>query len=198
MDYTIDNSLIEGFNETEKSEFPKYTSQLMNLANQNAQATRPNIVGQLSELFPQFQKTSSPDQRSINNWKQFYIQTHPDAIDKAVAKIYSHIINLREAITKIDEEMIRSWVEDLICIKTYNGMYVQKAILAFLAEQQNATYRLATPEEEAIGIDGYVNSTAYSIKPDSYQIMDRLPETINVKMIYYSKTKTGMRITVEE
>jgi len=26
--------------------FPKYTTQLMNLANQNAQGTRPSIVGQ--------------------------------------------------------------------------------------------------------------------------------------------------------
>ncbi len=29
-------------------EFPKYTTQLMNLANLNAQGTRPKVVGQLS------------------------------------------------------------------------------------------------------------------------------------------------------
>lgn len=34
-------------------EFPKYTSQLINLANQNAQGSRPKTVGQLSELFPE-------------------------------------------------------------------------------------------------------------------------------------------------
>ncbi|GEM_PF-2690725 len=31
-------------------DFPKYSTQLMNLANQNAQGTRPAVVGQMSEL----------------------------------------------------------------------------------------------------------------------------------------------------
>ena len=31
-------------------DFPKYTTQLINLANQNAQGTRPKVVGQMSEL----------------------------------------------------------------------------------------------------------------------------------------------------
>lgn len=30
--------------------FPKYTTQIINLANQNSQGTRPKVVGQLSEL----------------------------------------------------------------------------------------------------------------------------------------------------
>ncbi|TSC78206.1 MAG: type II site-specific deoxyribonuclease [Parcubacteria group bacterium Gr01-1014_29] len=34
----------------EIKEFPRYTTQLMNLANQNAQGTRSRVVGQLSEL----------------------------------------------------------------------------------------------------------------------------------------------------
>lgn len=31
-----------------KNDFPKYTTQILNLANQNAQGTRPRVVGQLS------------------------------------------------------------------------------------------------------------------------------------------------------
>ena len=34
----------------ETKDFPKYTSQIINLANQNAQGTRPRVVGQLTEL----------------------------------------------------------------------------------------------------------------------------------------------------
>ena len=34
----------------EKADFPKYTTQLINIANQNAQGTRSRVVGQLSEL----------------------------------------------------------------------------------------------------------------------------------------------------
>jgi hypothetical protein len=31
-------------------EFPKYTTQLINLANKNAQGTRPRVVGKVTEL----------------------------------------------------------------------------------------------------------------------------------------------------
>jgi len=31
------------------ADFPKYTTQLINLANQNAAGTRPKVVGQMSE-----------------------------------------------------------------------------------------------------------------------------------------------------
>lgn len=34
--------------------FPKYSTQLINLANRNAQGTRPIIVGQMSELIQQY------------------------------------------------------------------------------------------------------------------------------------------------
>ena len=59
-------------------------------------------------------------------------------------------------------------------------------------------YRDATPEEEAVGIDGYVGDIPYSVKPDTYKTMGRLSETIDVKMIYYTKTKTGLKIEVED
>ena len=34
----------------EVNKFSKYTTQLINLANQNAQGTRPIVVGQMSDL----------------------------------------------------------------------------------------------------------------------------------------------------
>ena len=67
-----------------------------------------------------------------------------------------------------------------------------------MAERNDTTYRLATPEEESVGIDGYVGNVPYSVKPDTYKTMGRLSETIAVKMIYYTKTKTGLTIEVEE
>lgn len=94
--------------------------------------------------------------------------------------------------------MVEKWVEDLVVSKTYNGLYVQAAILSKLAENLDTNYRLATPEEESEGIDGYVGDTAYSVKPDTYKTMNRLSEIIDVKMIYYTKKKTGLTIEVEE
>ena len=196
MKYTINNEKIRSYNNSEITNFPKYTSQLINWANQNAQGTRPVVVGQMSELFPEF--VESGEVITIENWKDWYVKRHPKAFDTATDKIFAQVENLKQAIKLIDRDMVEAWVEDLIVSKTFNGMYVQKAILAFLAEQINGTYRLATPEEEAVGIDGYVNSTAYSVKPDTYKSMERLSETIDVKMIYYTKTKTGLKIEVED
>lgn len=196
MEYILKNKSIEDFNESESFQFPKYTSQLINWANQNAQGTRPVVVGQMSELFPAFMNDT--EEITIENWRAWYMEKYPDAFETATDKIYAQVQNLRDAIPLIDREMVERWVEDLIVFKTFNGLYVQKAILASLAERRGTTYRLATPEEEAVGIDGYVGEVPYSVKPDTYKAMNRLSETIAVKMIYYTKTKTGLKIKVED
>ena len=196
MKYTLKNESIELYNESDTFSFPKYTSQLINWANQNAQGTRPVVVGQMSELFPEFM--DSADEITIENWRDWYTKRYPEAFEKATDKIYTQVRNLCNAISLIDREMVEHWVEDLIIHKTFNGLYVQKAILASLAERKEKTYRLATPDEESVGIDGYIGDVPYSIKPDTYKTMGRLSETIAVKMIYYTKTKNGLTIEVEE
>ena len=196
MKYSIKNERIEQYNESEAVHFPKYTSQLINWANQNAQGTRPVVVGQMSELFPEFMESGM--EITMENWRRWYTERCPDAFEKATDKIYGQVQNLKAAIPLIDRKMVKKWVEDLVIQKTFNGLYVQKAILASLAEQRGTTYRLATPEEESAGIDGYVGDVPYSVKPDTYKTMGRLSETIAVKMIYYTKAKTGLKIEVEE
>lgn len=196
MKYTIKNDELAELSGVALPAFPKYTSQLINWANQNAQGTRPRVVGQMSELFSEYLEetnTVSPE-----SWKEWYLIRHPHAIDAAADKIWGQIENLKNAISLIDREMVLRWVEDLVLTKTYTGLYVQKSILAKLAKEHNTTFRLATPDEEAKGIDGYVGGVAYSIKPDSYRIMRRLSETIDVKMIYYSKKKSALIIDVED
>jgi len=52
MEFRIKNKdENEQFNDYE---YPKYVKQIINLINQNTQATRPNNVGQLSDLFPEY------------------------------------------------------------------------------------------------------------------------------------------------
>ena len=196
MKYTIKNQDIQSFNESDITIFPKYTSQLINWANQNAQGTRAKIVGQMSDLFPEFM--NSVDEITIENWEEWYLDKYPDSIENASVKIYEQIKNLQKAIKLIDENMVRDWVKDLVIFKTYNGLYVQKSIIASLAQKSHKEYRLANSSEESVGIDGFVGGVPYSIKPDTYKTMGRLSESISVKMIYYTKTKTGLNIEVEE
>ncbi len=196
MNYTIKNEDIEAYNGSDSFPFPKYTSQLINLANQNAQGTRPAVVGQMSDLFQEFRE--SQEEKSIAGWRRWYTQRYPDAFFNATEKIWTQINNLQNAIFFIDKDMVEKWVEDLVIYKTFNGLYVQKAILAFLAKKNGTAYRLATPLEESQGIDGYVGDVPYSVKPDTYRTMERLSETIDVKKIFYTKTKVGLKIEVED
>jgi len=176
---------------TEKFEFPKYSPQLLNLANQNAQGTRPSVVGQMSELIQEFSG------QSIEEWEKWYIERHPDAINKATQKIKEMIKNFKSVITLIDDEMISTWVKDLVIIKTFIGLKFQEAILSKIANLIKTTYTLATPEEESKGIDGYIGDQPVSIKPETYKSKKSLQEEINVKLIFYNKTKDGITIDIE-
>lgn len=196
MKFTIKNEELAVLNHSKATEFPKYTSQLINWANQNAQGTRAKVVGQLSDLFPEYE--DGCENVSLDGWKQWYLERHPHAIEDATDKIFTQMENLKKAIQLIDREMIQKWVEDLVITKTYTGLYLQEAILAKISEKRNESYRLATPQEESVGIDGYVGNIAYSIKPDTYKTMNRLSETIQVKMVYYNKKKNGLYVEIEE
>ena len=196
MNYTIKKEDIENYNNSDSFSFPKYTSQLINLANQNAQGTRPVVVGKMSDLFQEF--LESDEERNIDGWRRWYLKRYPDSFEKATNKIWEQVNNLRNAIELIDKEMVENWVENLIIYKTFNGLYLQKAILAFLANKKGTTYRLANAIEESHGIGGCVGDVSYSRMPYTYKYKERLSEVIDVKMIYYTKTKTGLKIEVEE
>lgn len=164
------------------------------MANQNAQGTRPKVVGQLTELFEEYQKNEK--EINIDTWKKWYLSKYPKAIEDATNKIYEQIQNLKNAMELIDKNMIKKWVEDLVITKTYNGLYVQKAILYKIAKIKQTNFRLANPEEESAGIDGYVGNVAYSIKPDTYKTMSRLSESINVKMIFILKQNLELKLNL--
>lgn len=92
MNYTIKNADIEIYNDSESFSFPKYTSQLINWANQNAQGTRPKVVGQMSELFPEF--LESDEEKTIEGWRKWYTERYPDAFQNATDKIWEQVVNL--------------------------------------------------------------------------------------------------------
>ena len=167
----------------EIDEFPKYTTQLINLANQNAQGTRPKMVGQMSDLIQEF------DGNKYNEWVIWYLRKMPHAVDNATDKIYSMILNLKEAINLIDKQMVNNWAKDLVLTKTFVGLRFQESILKKVSSLKNKSYRLANPQEESSGLDGYIGSKAISIKPITYKTKNMLSEEINVDIIYYDKKK---------
>jgi len=96
--------------------FPKYVTQILNLANQNAQGTRPKVVGKLADIVPEY------GGHSLREWAEWYLERYPMAIEMAAKKIESMVTNLKDAIARIDESMIRVWVEDLVVVKSFVGL----------------------------------------------------------------------------
>jgi hypothetical protein len=176
----------------ETRDFPKYTAQLMNLANQNSQGTRPRVVGQLSELIQEC------PEKNYQSWKKWYLSKYPHALDNATEKINEMINNLKESIKNIDKKMIKEWVEDLVLEKTFIGLKFQEAILKRIADIKKVDYRLSDVEEEAKGIDGFIDNIPVSIKPETYKTKNNLREEIKTKIIFYKKTKTGLEINGKE
>lgn len=190
MQIKLKNAEIQEYVSAPVREFSKYTTQLMNLANQNSQGTRPKVVGQLTDLIQKF-----PGQ-TFEEWVVWYREQYPDAIDNATDKIISMIEKFHVVFPKIDRDMVRSWVEDLVLVKTFTGLKFQEAILRKVSELKGCDYRLAEPYEESQGIDGFVGEEAYSIKPRTYHAMPSLAESIEIKIIFYDKKKDGVIVEI--
>lgn len=186
------NNDIVNLLDTKASSFPKYATQILNLANQNAQGTRPSVVGQMSNLIQEFKGNK------IKDWEEWYLEKHPEAITMAAKKIFEMVSNFKDVMSQIDHEMVERWVKDLVIIKTFVGLKFQEAILKSVAQFFKTTYRLAEPAEEAAGIDGFIGNKPVSIKPTSYEIKKSLSEIIEAPILFYEKLKDGIKITFDE
>lgn len=171
-------------------EFPRYTRQIINIANQNAQGTRPRVVGQLSELIKEC------PEKTYEGWKRWYLEKHPEAISNAVEKVSNMVDKLKEAIGLIDRKMIRDWIEELVLEQTFIGLRFQEAILKKVAKLKREPCRMSEADDERRGIDGYIGKVPVSIKPMSYKTKNMLPESIEAKVIFYEKKKSGLDVDV--
>ncbi len=192
MKIKLTNEEIRKSLEIPSPSFPKYVSQIINLANQNAQGTRPRVVGQLSDLIQEFSG------KTVDEWEEWYIEKYPDAIKNAKEKILKMIENLKDTIHKIDENMVNEWVNDLVIVKTFIGFKFQEAVLKKVAEIKKVDYRLSEKTAESKGIDGYIGDIPVSIKPETYKTKKSLGEEITAKIIYYKKVKNGIQIDYSE
>ena len=172
--------------------FPKYVRQIINVANQNAQGTRPRVVGQLTDLIKEFPG------KTLDEWEQWYLQRYPNAINMAKEKIVSMLENFKDAMRKIDENMVYEWARDLVIVQTFVGLQFQEAILKKAAGIKGVNYKMAEKNDESQGIDGYIGGVPVSIKPDTYKLKKSLREEIPARIIYYKKVKNGIEVDYSE
>ena len=192
MKIKLTNEQIRKSLEIPPPSFPKYVTQLINLANQNAQGTRPRVVGQLTDLIQEFPG------KTLSEWEQWYLQRYPNAINTAKEKIILMLENFKDAMRKIDEDTVYEWARDLVIVQTFIGLQFQEAILKKGAEIKGVSYKMSEKTGESQGIDGYLGDIPVSIKPDTYKLKKSLREEISAKIIYYKKIKNGIEVDYGE
>lgn len=186
--FKISNDEIAELSNAPQYQFPKYVTQVINLVNSNAGGTRPKVVGQMSELIKEF------DGKTIDEWIEWYTERYPDAVNDATEKIWTMYETMKPAFNTITKEIVENWVKDLVYGKTFCGLKFQTVVISSIAKQIDKRWREANPEEEAEGIDGFIGDKPLQIKPITYKLEARLPETINVPIVYYDKKKDGISI----
>lgn len=192
MKFKIDAQTLAHTAGAKTPAFPKYTTQILNLANSNAQGTRPSVVGQMSDLIV------AAEARTLEDWESWYTQRHPDAVGAAADRVENMVGLLRIAIDQIDRQLIEDWVRDLVINKTFVGFRVQDAVLVQLAAKLRLTLRAATPAEESRGIDGYLGNLAVQVKPTTYATKRALREVMAQPIVYYEKSNTGVTVDATE
>jgi hypothetical protein len=165
----------------------KYTTQFMNLANQNSQATRAQHVGSMNELVAEFRdKKLNPSE-----WKSFYLKKMgSDCLALASAKIKDKLQEMRDGYDYLLDNLheVDEWVEDLIFNKTFKGFEIQSEVLSQLAG--NKPWRLSTRYEESLGIDGFIDEKPYQVKPHTAKHLASVnQQTIKAEIVYYRKSK---------
>lgn len=183
----ISNAQIISDLKLPSKKFPLYTTQIINLANQNAQGTRPKVVGKVTELFKE------ANSKTAEEWMQWHAQKMPNAMDNATEKIYTMILKLKDAVAQIDKKMVKEWLEDF-AVKTFAGLRLQPSIIKRVAEIKNLPYTEATSSDESKNIDGYIGGEPVTVKPISHKTKNMLPEQLPKNRIYYEKVKGGIVI----
>lgn len=151
---------------------------------------------QISDLFLEFLMNNNSG--SFDDWVLFCNENiNSNKVDIAVSEIKNKCNELARIANSVTEDEIRKWIEDLLYVKTFNGLNIQHVILSKIASLKNTTYIKATKEDESKGIDGYINGVPYSVKPKSYYIQNpSLVEWIDAVMIFYDKTKRGLSLEI--
>lgn len=184
-------------NGTQKIQLPKYSSQVINLANGYSKATKPANVGQVSEDIKKFRDVETLAGYTNLDWINGHKNKYPEGIQKATDAAWNMFQKMVQSLNTVTTEDIQKWEEDFVFSKTYDRLMVQNAIIKKIAEEINTqNYQLASPEEERQGIDGYINNHPVQIKSDTYDRTGRLHNE-EMQCIVISYIKGNKTITFD-
>ena len=89
---------VSSANGTQKVSLPKYSSQVINLANGYAKATRPDNVGQVSEDIKRFRDDDTLSGYSNQDWINWHQNHYPNGIQKATDEAWAMFVKMRNSL----------------------------------------------------------------------------------------------------
>lgn len=178
-------------------EFATHVRPLLNEANDTAQSTRPENVGQVSDMFDR------DEFQSIEQWREWYLnsnherdelkdplsgKTGEDLIEEATDSTWEKIQEYRRVLEEIERETVKRWIEELVLIKTPEGLTHEGEVLEHLADEYDMELTDSSADEESQGIDGYLGEKPVSVKSAEYATNSRREEIedIDHPIILYS------------
>ena len=149
--------------------WPKYATQLLNVAGQNALCFKADKIGSMKEMWLDFVATGATD--TLENWESYWMSKKGDSVLQWSAdKLYDKAHN-DMGIQWITPELCRDYIEEVIFNKTHFGMGGEaNAIKVAAAYYETDDWRFSTAEEESQGIDGWIKGKPVQVKPaDSFK-----------------------------
>lgn len=179
--------------------WPKYSTQILNMANQNAKSTSVKTVGSMKEMWMDMRKQGI--RGTLDNWTTYYNSVRGEATLITAGKtLYTMVVkmNLQNIIT---EDMCIDYVKEMVYNKTHMGMAGEEMAIEVVANYLKRSYRFSTKEEEARGIDGWIENIPVQVKPNDSPKIPHIPngvDTQKVLFITYENKKMSCYIHNEE
>jgi len=179
--------------------FPLYSTFLINQASQTAQSTRPKVVGQLSEEFPNFinEITALGKKPSLEEWKKYHKRKFPNSIQESFIKTKDMLLKFKSSLDKISDDHILKWIEDLVYEKTYFGLDLEAIVREYLFSVGHEV-RKANPSEESKNIDLFMNGLPLQIKPKTIEYKQSIKSKIETIIIYYEFIENNLYLEFDE
>ena len=146
-----------------RREWPKYATQLMNIAQQNSQAFRPKHIGPVVDTFKYMREQKIPG--TLSNWEKYYKKVFGEQkLIDAGKKI--HAMLKKMGIKWITEDMCIDYAKETVYNKTHMGYGGQEMAVEAVANYFNKKVRWPTPEEDSSqNIDAWIGKFPVQVKP---------------------------------
>jgi len=148
-----------------RREWPKYSTQMLNVGNGNCKGTDKKIVGSAKELWLEMRGQNIVG--TFENWVEFYNSTEYSKNTPAQGKkLYEMMQKMAAALEAITPDMCEDYIRELVENKTHMGMAGEEMAIQAVGQYYGLEVRFSTAEEETQGIDGWIGDIPVQVKPD--------------------------------